>query len=165
MSKSILKPSIAVENIILFPRMLAQNIIGYEVKVQEEVRDGVFAKYSLPIVENPTSPNPILHKEVFPYRNDGVYQLPTETYYSPDHYIKVYINGVLTPSLYITFNDNTKILRINLSKVPVDINDKVELEYYKDEIEVRHTAINKCLYHVEPVLDKRYMTGKHSLLR
>lgn len=161
----VLKPNITIENIIRFPRMLAQNVIGYKVNVQEEVRDGVFAKYELPTIDNTVTPNPIIHKEHFDFRSDGVYQLPNETYYSPDYTIKLYINGVQINSLYITFNDHSKILKINLSKVPININDKVELEYYRDEIEVKHSAVNKCVYYVEPILDRSYSVGVHSISR
>lgn len=161
----VLKPNIAIENVIRFPRMLAQNVIGYKVRVQEEVRDGVFAKYELQQLDNPVTPNPILHKERFEFRSDGVYQLPNETYYSPDYTIKLYINGVQINSLYITFNDHSKLLKINLSKVTINKTDNIELEYYRDEIEVKHSAINKCVYYVEPILDRSYSVGVHSISR
>ena len=160
----VLKPSITVNNVIRFPRLVAQNIVAYEVKVQEEVREDVYAKYSLPIIENPVSANPIEYIETFQYNYGGIYQLPDETYYSIDYPITIYVDDNPIDDLYITFNENTKTVRINTKVVNINGKD-IKIKYFKDMIEVTHSTTNKCIYTVEPVLNTEYMLGSHSVLK
>lgn len=164
MSNEITKPTISFKNIIRFPRLKSQNVIGYRITVKEILDNGTVAKYNLPDVDNPIYPNPILSSKKAEYKGLDI-QLEKDTYYDIDHIIELKCGNKVIGTRYFTFNSKYNLLKINKECPDIADGSILTIKYYRDLIEVENKTLNKCSFNVQPILDKTYRLGKHSILR
>lgn len=145
---------------ITFLRNNNSDIYAYLITVIE-TNNGVESKYSLPLILNPDKPN-LLTKRVSIIVNDSVnVDVPKDIFVDTSHDIKLYINGSIVSTLIYEYNKTINQIKLH---TPLNLDDAIELEYYRDEMVAYHDSNKLCRYVVSPIYSKTNNLGDHNLL-
>jgi len=151
------------QNIIRFNRIDDRSIMNYILEANRITSQGVVTE-KVATIPNPKTVNPVKIKEQFSPNENNKYTLSQDiVLYDATYPIKVYINGRKLNDVLRVYNTLDKEVTIDYTEIqPWDI---IDIEYYFDGIEYKHTTSEKCNYKIKLDIDYTLNTvGNHNVI-
>lgn len=151
---------------ITFKRLNNKHVQGYEVYglfpddnyssgIREELIDAF---------DNPSEPNVERTSIDLEYNDNYTWELPKDLYIDRDHKFKVYINDAVLNILYYQYNKYNRFITIDKNLKPLDSNDKIRVEYFRDMITRTYPLESNCQIRIKPIFADTYTYGNHNVI-
>lgn len=152
-----------MENKLNFKKIRDINITSYNIVVEETIGN-ITSKYILENVINSLTTQPTITKKILENNTEQIWNFPNDIFLDTynNYSIKIYVDNIELNLSQFTVSD---ILFKIYVLYPLNINNKIEIEYYKDEITYYHTTNNSCKYFVYPVIKDSHNMGDHNILK
>ena len=160
-----LLPSLLTKT-ITFKRMNNKHVKGYEIYglFQDEKYSSGIREELIDSFDNPSTPNVQRTRITLEYNDNQTWELPRDMYIDKDYKFRVYVNNVIMSPLYYQFNKYNRLLTINHNLKPLNANDVIELEYYKDLITKTYSLEYNCSIKIKPIFADTYTYGNHNVI-
>ena len=118
----------------------------------------------LDTIDNPPEPTLYLHRIALEPNIDATWPLPHDAYLDKDHQFRIYVNDIILSSTCYKFNRISKLITLDVIMKEYHINDKIEIEYYKDLIVKEYLVEDDCFIKVKPIFSQSYYYGDHNVI-
>ena len=151
---------------ISFIRLSSKNCSHYEIYAQYE--DSNYASGTrtelLDTVENPTKPNPVLTRIPLEPVVHPTWELPKDIYMDADHKFYIYQNDILINPMCFKYNRITRLVTMDEKMNSYSLNDKMEIQYYRDIIELSYVLEHDCTIKIKPIFKQTATFGDHNII-
>lgn len=151
---------------IKFKRMNNKHIKGYEIYgvYQDDNFESGIREDLIDYFDNPSEPNTERVSLVLEYNDNYTWELPKDLYTDRDHKFRIYINDAILSTLYYQYNKYNRFVTIDKNLKPLNVNDKIKIEYFRDMITRTYPLESNCQIKIRPVFADTYTYGNHNVI-
>lgn len=158
--------TLLIQKEITFKRMSNRHVKGYEIYglfPDENYTSGI-RKVLLDYIKNPGHPNVDMSSKELEYNKNYTWKLPEDMFLDRDHKFKIFINNTIVNPLYFQYNKYSRLVTIDKNLKPIDINDKIRVDYFRDMITKTYSLDEDCTIQVVPIYADSYTYGNHNVI-
>ena len=151
---------------ITFKRLNNKHVKGYEVyglfpdnNYSSGIREELIDSF-----DNPSEPNVDKTSVLYEYNDNYTWKLPNDLFMDRDHKFKIFINDSILSTLYYQYNKFTKLITIDKNLKPLEKDDKIKLEYFRDMITKTYVLETNCNIRVKTIFADTYTYGNHNII-
>lgn len=151
---------------IKFKRMNNKHIKGYEIYgvYQDDNFESGIREDLIDYFDNPSEPNTERVSLVLEYNDNYTWELPNDIFLDRDHKFKIFINDFIVSPLFYQYNKYTRKVTIDKNLKPIQANDKIVVEYFRDYVTKSYTLDENCNIKIRPIFADTYTYGNHNVI-